>query len=124
MEQRWAKLYKCSFVGVVEKDSRHCPADFGKEKARAPADLEHLLDEVEFIEYRRRDFEVRAMVAELMRRGGCSGSAGGAPKAAWQLTKTYAAFLSHFKLESAGDARHIKDKLEIQLGAPVFLDSD
>jgi hypothetical protein len=54
----------------VEKDSRHGPADFGKEKERAPADLKHLLDEVEFIEYRRRDFEAAAMVQELLRRGG------------------------------------------------------
>ena len=70
-EQRWGKLYGCKFVGVVENDSRHSPADFRIEKARAPTDLEHLLDEVEFIEYRRRDFEVEAMVQELLRRGGC-----------------------------------------------------
>ena len=43
---------------------------------------------------------------------------------AWELKGEYAAFLSHFKLESAGDARYMKDKLELQLGAPVFLDSD
>ena len=42
-EQRWGKLYGCNFVGVVEKDFRHNPADFGKEKERAPADLKHLL---------------------------------------------------------------------------------
>ena len=69
-EQRWGKLYNCKIVGVVEKDSRHNPADFGKEKERAPADLKHLLDEVEFIEFRRRDFEAVAMVQELLRRGG------------------------------------------------------
>ena len=69
-EQRWGKLYGCNIVGVVEKDSRHGPADFGKEKERAPADLKHLLDEVEFIEYRRRDFEAAAMVQELLRRAG------------------------------------------------------
>ena len=56
------KLYDCSFIGVVEKDSRHGAAVFGKEKDRAPADLKHLLDEVEYIEYCRRDFEARAMV--------------------------------------------------------------
>jgi hypothetical protein len=67
-EQRWGKIYLCSFVGVVEKDSWHDAADFGKEKERAPAELEHLLDEVEFIEYRRRDFEAKAMVEELVRR--------------------------------------------------------
>jgi hypothetical protein len=36
----------------------------------AAADLKHLLDEVEFIEYRRRDFEAASMVQELLRRGG------------------------------------------------------
>lgn len=69
-EQRWGILYGCKFLGVVEKDTRHNPADFAKEKRRAPADLKHLLDEVEFIEYRRRDFEANAMVAELLRRAG------------------------------------------------------
>jgi len=67
-EQRWGKLYNCKFVGIVEKDNRHSPADFGKEKQRAPADLKDLLDKVEFIEYRRRDFEEKAMVQELVRR--------------------------------------------------------
>jgi hypothetical protein len=67
-EQRWAKLYECHFVGVVEKDIRHGNADFSKEKERAPADLKHLLDDVEFIEYRRRDFEAEAMVQEIVRR--------------------------------------------------------
>eukprot|EP01049_Picozoa_sp_SAG25_P012796 SAG25_NODE_1816_length_2296_cov_1.573054_1_plen_524_part_10 len=56
-EQRWGLLYGCNFVGVVEKDGRHHPADFGREKARAPTDLKRLLDDVEYIEYRRRDFE-------------------------------------------------------------------
>lgn len=60
--------YNCKFVGIVEKDNRHSPADFGKEKQRAPADLKDLLDKVEFIEYRRRDFEEKAMVQELVRR--------------------------------------------------------
>lgn len=55
---------------MVEKASRHNPADFGKQKERAPVDLKQLLDEVEFIEYRRRDFEAVAMVQELLRRGG------------------------------------------------------
>ena len=71
-EQRWGKLYDCKFIGVVEKDTRHNPADFGKEKTRAPTDLKHLLDGVEFIEYRRRDFEVEAMVVEILRRADVS----------------------------------------------------
>jgi hypothetical protein len=79
-EQRWGKLYDCTFLGVVEKDMRHSPADFAKERARAPADLKHLLDDVEYIEYRRRDFEVRAMVTELLRRAGCTHSFDLSPK--------------------------------------------
>jgi hypothetical protein len=31
---------------------------------------------------------------------------------------------SHYKVEAAGDARHLKDRLVGLLGAPVFLDSD
>ena len=69
-EQRWAKHYGCAIVGVHEKDERHNPADFSEEKERAPEDLKHLLDDVEFIEYRRRGFEAQAMVQELLRRGG------------------------------------------------------
>ena len=51
-EQRWAKMYGCNFVGVVETDTRHKAADFATEKARAPDDLAHLLDGVEFIGYK------------------------------------------------------------------------
>eukprot|EP01045_Picozoa_sp_COSAG04_P018856 COSAG04_NODE_1779_length_5595_cov_1.888464_4_plen_1114_part_00 len=69
-EQRWAKQYGCNLIGVVEKDDRHGKADFGKEKERAPSDLKHLLDEVEFIDYERRDYKAKAMVDELVRRGG------------------------------------------------------
>ena len=42
----------------------------------------------------------------------------------WNLGGQYAAFLSHYKTESAADARHIKDKMVDKLGAPCFLDSD
>jgi hypothetical protein len=69
-ELRWAKLYDCVLVGVVEKDSRHGPADFGLEARRAPADLKHVLGDVEFVEYRRRGFEAAAMLAEIVRRCG------------------------------------------------------
>ena len=66
---RWAKLYGCGLVGVNEDDSRHGAADFDTERQRAPADLEHLLDDVEFVEYRRRGFYAEAMIMELIRRG-------------------------------------------------------
>ena len=67
-EQRWAAAYGCRFVGVVEKDARHHSADFGAERARAPPDLEHLFDGVEFIDYERRDYKGRAVVDEILRR--------------------------------------------------------
>ena len=56
---RWAKMYGCTLVGVVETDTRHGPADFGLEARRAPADLKHVLNDVEFQPYRRRNFEAR-----------------------------------------------------------------
>jgi hypothetical protein len=67
-ELRWAKLYGCKLIGVVEKDTRHCPADFGLEARRAPTDLKHVLADVEFIEYQRRDFLEKAMIQELLLR--------------------------------------------------------
>jgi hypothetical protein len=68
-EQRWAKQYNCNLIGVVETDSRHCPADFAKEKERAPVDLKHLLDDVEFIDFQRRGYMEKAMIDEILRRG-------------------------------------------------------
>jgi hypothetical protein len=69
-EQRWAKLYGCNLIGVVEKDSRHSPADFEEEKKRAPPDLRHLLDDVEFIDFDRRGYKEQAMIDEILRRSG------------------------------------------------------
>jgi hypothetical protein len=73
-ELRWAKLYGCILVGVGEKDTRHGPADFGLEARRAPADLTHVLNDVEFVEYWRRGFEAAAMLAEIVRRCGPPGA--------------------------------------------------
>lgn len=42
----------------------------------------------------------------------------------WPLQRTYACFLSHYKLEAASDARYLKDLLQRMMGAPVFLDSE
>ena len=67
-ELRWAKLYGCALLGVVEQDSRHSPADLGLEARRAPADLAHVLADVEFLEYQRRDYLEAAMVG----RASCS----------------------------------------------------
>jgi hypothetical protein len=109
-EQRWAKLYYCNFVGVVEKDTRHGPANFDTEKRRAPEDLVHILDDVEFIAYRRRDFEAKAMITELLRRGGCTTEAGSVQPAAGaqpnigstkQSEREYWIQRSELKLENA-----------------------
>ena len=43
------------------------------------------------------------------------------PKAA---SKRYAAFLSHYKVEAAMEARYLKLELESTLGRDIFLDSD
>ena len=72
MEQRWGIKYGCNFVGVVEMDSRHSPGSFEKEKERAPDDLKHLLDEVEFEPYQRREHLLQAMVQSVLRKGGCT----------------------------------------------------
>jgi len=68
-EQRWAKQYECHLIGVKEEDERHGVPDFAAEKASAPKDLQHLLNDVEFIAFRRRGYEEKAMVQEILRRG-------------------------------------------------------
>ena len=35
-ELRWAKLYGCQIVGVMEKDSRHGAVDFGEQSTAFP----------------------------------------------------------------------------------------
>ena len=71
-EQRWGIKYDCKFVGIIEKDERHGRADFMNEKEAAPEDLKHLLDEVEFLDFQRREFQLQALIEEICRRGGCS----------------------------------------------------
>jgi hypothetical protein len=65
-EQRWGLEFGCNFVGVKEDDPRHGQANIALELERAPADLEFLLAEIEFLPYRRRNYEVDAMVTQLM----------------------------------------------------------
>eukprot|EP01048_Picozoa_sp_COSAG05_P002464 COSAG05_NODE_101_length_19100_cov_24.260144_17_plen_813_part_00 len=67
-EQRWAKKYNCKLIGVFESDERHGRVDFAKEEKSAPDDLKHVLTDVDFVAYRRRGYEVQAMVQELLRR--------------------------------------------------------
>ena len=45
------------------------------------------------------------------------------PTVRWKLDGIYAAFLSHYKVESASDARYIHDTLRKILRAQIFLDS-
>ena len=71
-EQRWGIKYGCNFIGIVEKDCRHGKADFGAERKKAPADLKFLLDEVEFLDYQRREFQLQALIDEVCRRGDCA----------------------------------------------------
>lgn len=73
-EQRWGLQYGCHFVGVVEKDPRHSPADFQKEKALAPEGLKFLFDNIEFEPYQRRAHYAAAMIEKLEQRAvGCDG---------------------------------------------------
>ena len=76
-EQRWAKQYSCNFVGVVEQDDRHGGGKdkdgvdiFVRESAKAPKDLRDLFDSVEFEPYQRRAHLAKAMVAQILTRGG------------------------------------------------------
>ncbi len=71
MEQRWGRLYKCNFIGVVEFDERHGGTEngpnriFDQEKASAPDDLKYLFDAIEFIKYERRRGQREAMIERL-----------------------------------------------------------
>ena len=38
--------------------------------------------------------------------------------------KQYVAFISHYKIEAATEARWLQEQLEASLGKPSFLDSD
>ena len=73
-ELRWAKAHGCSFLGVIERDVRHSAANFAVESQRAPADLKHLFEEVEFLDYQRgHPSTVEAMVSQICSHGGCDG---------------------------------------------------
>ena len=47
------------------------------------------------------------------------------PTSKWQLAPRmkYCCFLSHYKAETGGTARYLKDSLDQMLGCPSFLDS-
>ena len=45
------------------------------------------------------------------------------PRLEWRPTRKFAAFLSHYKCESAADARFLHDSLRKMLRCPIYLDS-
>lgn len=68
-EIRWAKKYERQIIGVFEADSRPGAVDFNEERLSAPADLKSIIEQVEFIAFRRRIFEANTMYDEILRRG-------------------------------------------------------
>ena len=68
MELDWAEKYKLKFVGVFEDDERRGKVDFVAEKAACPDRLSHMLDDVEFLAFRRRQFEAETMYDQLIDR--------------------------------------------------------
>ena len=68
-EIRWAKKYERQIIGVFEADSRRGAVDFNEERLSAPADLKSIIEQVEFIAFRRRIFEANTMYDEILRRG-------------------------------------------------------
>ena len=54
----------------VAADQRFGPYDFAAEKVGAPNDLKDFVDSIESIAFRRRTFERRAMLEEMMQRAG------------------------------------------------------
>eukprot|EP01043_Picozoa_sp_COSAG02_P058231 COSAG02_NODE_7213_length_3115_cov_2.587202_3_plen_140_part_00 len=65
-------------VGVSEQDPRRGPVSFDVERESAPKELRHLIDDTEFLPFRRRAFEARAMYEEIIRRGLSQAMDGGA----------------------------------------------
>ncbi len=70
-EQRWGIEYKCKFIGIMEQDSRHGPADLAREREAAPEDLKFIFDQVEFEPYQRRKHLEAAMVQRIGQLGRC-----------------------------------------------------
>ena len=50
-----------TIIGVYESDGRRGAVDFMEEKDSAPLDVAPVLDEVEFLPFRRRVFEANTM---------------------------------------------------------------
>lgn len=64
------------------------------------------------------------VTAESPRGQGGDGDGWSLARGKNQPAAKYAAFISHYKMEAAMEARFVKMELEHALGAPVFLDSD
>jgi hypothetical protein len=68
-EMSWALTHGLTMVGVSEQDPRRGAVDFGKERERAPSHLKDLIDDLEFLPFRRRQFEAEGMYTEIIKRG-------------------------------------------------------
>ena len=64
-----ALKFNLDLVGISEQDPRRGAVDFAKERESAPLHLRTLIDDVEFLPFRRREFEAKAMYAEIIKRG-------------------------------------------------------
>ena len=72
-EMKWALEFDLDIIGVAEQDPRRSPVVFEEEKVLARAsgapELESLVDDLEFISFRRRRFEAEGMYGEILKRG-------------------------------------------------------
>ena len=67
-ELRWGQQYGLRFIGVKETDERHGKADFEQEKRLAPADLVHVLSDVDFDPYQRDADYTATMLDKIQRK--------------------------------------------------------
>eukprot|EP01043_Picozoa_sp_COSAG02_P019417 COSAG02_NODE_933_length_15812_cov_68.551709_13_plen_765_part_00 len=67
-EQRWALYCGCNLIGLKEIDVRHHPAVIEKEKDSAPADLKHLLTDVNFEDFQRKEHLAETMIERVIKQ--------------------------------------------------------
>ena len=70
LEMRTARDNGVRMVGIKEDDDRRGKVDFGTESETCPSDLLFILNNVEFLPFRRRYFEAQTMYSEILKRGG------------------------------------------------------
>ena len=72
LEIREAIRHKKRIILLHESDERFDKVDFRKEQDQAPIDLKSLFKDIESIPWRRKKYERRGMLEELMLRAGRS----------------------------------------------------